>query len=121
MFLSALVIGAIASGLFAVYQLIKLVWSWVKEKIREKRTKEDADKFLVITTKKLREEAELNLSFDDIESIVQLEREGKTHLIFGTDRIGNMTGKVDLIEAKDGEDETVSKHLRQGGGMFIIK
>ena len=83
-------------------------------KLAAQRLKDEAE----MAAQKLREEAELHLSYDDVESIMQLEREGKTHLIIGLDRNKNMTGKVDLIEAEE-VDDTVAMHLRRGGGMFV--
>ncbi len=115
---TSLILGAIASGLFALYKLAKLIWNWLKERLREKKLKEKAPEVFTIDIRRLRKEAELNLSYDDLESILQLEREGKTHLIIGLDHSRNMTGKVDLIEAEN-VDETVAMHLRRGDGMFV--
>ncbi len=116
---TALILGAIASGLFAFYKLGKLLWSWLKEQIRKQILEEMARQVLVMEIDRLKKEAELNLSYDDVESVIQLEREGKTHLMVGLDRNKNMTGKVQLIETEDGVDDTVAMHLRRGDGMFV--
>ncbi len=117
--LTSLIMGAIRSGLFALYRLARLIWNWLKGILREKKLKEKAHEVITIDIRRLWKEAVLNLSpNNELESIAQLEREGKTHLIIGLDHSKNMTGKVDLIEAED-VDETVAMHLRRGDGMFV--
>lgn len=114
-----LTLSAIAAGLYALYRLVKLVWKWLKDKIREKKLEKNVEDTLTIEMDRMKKEAELNLSYDDLEHLAQLESRGITHLIFGLDHNGNMTGKVDLIEAEDGVDDTVAMHLRRGDGMFV--
>lgn len=113
-----LTLGAIAAGFYALWRLAKLVWSWLKDKIREIKLQKDVGDTITTEIDRLKKEAKINLSYKDLEHLAELERRGITHLVFGLDRNGNMTGKVNLIEAKD-VDETTAMHLRRGNGMFV--
>lgn len=112
-------IAAVAAGTYAVYKLFRLVWDWLMERLRKKQLEEHAKQFLVITIRKLIDESRNTLSLDDLENLAELERERKTHFIFGTDADGRMVGNVDMIEACEVDDK-IRGHLERGDGHVVI-
>lgn len=112
------VLGALAAGAVIVY-VIRLTLQWLKDRLREKKIKDNAKKFLVITINKLIRDSKNTVSLDDLEQLAQLEREGKTHIIAGVNG-EDIVGDLDIIEA-DGQDESIKHLIDRGDGRLVVE
>lgn len=72
-----------------------------KNKIAEKRRIDRARKVISAELKSLEKDCRNRMSFDELEKLENLERQGYTHVMAAMDNSGNIVGDVDLIEDKN--------------------
>lgn len=111
---------AVLGGGYALYKVVKLAWEWLKEKLREWKLKGEAQKFLVITVQKLIKESQNDISLDELNRLVQIEREGKRHIVVGLDINRDMTGKLRALQSEE-VDSKLENALNRGDGVILAE
>lgn len=121
MFSALLLIGGILGGGYILYKVAKFTWEWLKSFLRSLKVKSTAKKFLVVTILRLINDARHQITMEQLNRLVALEREGKRHVIFGLDNDGDMIGKMTVIENQEAVEGRLKSTLDKNNGVLIAE
>ena len=121
MFSALLLIGGLLAGSYLVYKAVKFTWEWLKSFLRSLKVKSTAKKFLVVTVQRLINDARHQITMEQLNRLVALEREGKRHVVFGLDNDNDMTGKMTVIENQEAVEGRLKSTLDKNNGVLIAE